>query len=226
MPASTRGVKRSEVTFVLVSEFLAYGWASADISALPGVSQAELTDGLGHLKEGSMFTGYVRVMGANAPKPARVKKQIPNAPFGTRSSVSTFCAYDKLAAAQVAGWQMSKPGRSMKVSVPGAGKRTWTGVMVLSNSLWYAQPVDAIAATPEVTDIIGILRPNQITANGRKLLVRGSRSKPGICEVPLADGSGVAQLPFSTQRRDNVLDAGYSIIRDELITYTTDVVPF
>lgn len=226
MPASTRGVKRSEITFVLVSQYLAYGWASADLSAFPGISAADLANHLGHLKEGTMFTGYVRVIGANAPKPARVSKKIPNATLGTRNSASTFVAYDKLAAAQSAGWKMSKPSRSVRLSSPGAGKRTWTGLMVLSNTLWYAQPVDALAATPEVSGILGILRPSQITNKGRERVVRGSRSKPGICEVPLADGSGVAQLPFSTERRPNVLEAGYNIIRDEIITYTTDVVPF
>lgn len=225
MPASTRGVKRPDTTFVLVSEFLAYGWASANIAALPGISEAELTTSLGHMREGAMFTGYVRVMGANAPKPLRVKKRIPNPQVGTRGSVSTFCGYDKFPAAQVAGWRFAKaPGR-VTVSPPRAGSRTFTGVVVLSNSEWYAQPIDSIAATSEVQETLGILVASGITANGRKLLVRGSKSKPGIARVTLP-GGGVAQLPFSAARRTNVLAAGYEVIKDESIFYTTDVVPF
>lgn len=91
--------------------------------------------------------------------------------------------------------------------------------MVLSNGLWFSRPIDVIAATPEVRDVLGILDASGLTIAGRKLMVTGSRSKPGMAEVPLAGSNETALLPFSTPRLNNVIDAGYTVKSEEFLTF-------
>ena len=49
MAASTRGVLRDQLTFVLVNAVFAYGWNAPNIATATGVSTADLKTGLGHM---------------------------------------------------------------------------------------------------------------------------------------------------------------------------------
>src|SRR6056300_1201527 len=109
MPASTRGKARDQLRFVLINPVFAYGWKTRDLSAEAGVSYSDLQTALGHMDvaAASGVSGVVMVTGANAPKPMRVTKKIPNATLTASASVSTFCAYNKLLSANGQGFELS-----------------------------------------------------------------------------------------------------------------------
>lgn len=222
MPASTRGVLRDKLTFVLINDVFAYGWSAADIANASGVTAADLKTGLGHMDptEAAALSNVIMVTGANAPKPARVTKRIPSATVGSRASVSSFVAYNKLAAANAAGFKGTSRARSISLTAPGPGRRTFSGVVTLSNGVNYLQPVDAIAATPDRLAAFGIQVASQIGATEFKKLVRGCRTKPGRAEVELAEGGGSAILPFSTDKYNDVIAlAGASVKETEFLEY-------
>jgi hypothetical protein len=222
MAASTRGVLRDQLTFVLVNAVFAYGWNAPDIAAASGVSTADLKTGLGHMDavEAAAISGVVMVTGANAPKPARVTKKITNSPVGQRASVSTFVAYNKLASANAAGFKGGTRGRGVSLSAPGAGKRTFSGVVELSNGLLYMQPIDSIAGTPERRTALGIQTAAEVSATEFLKLARGCKSKPGRVELELSEGGGTAVLPFSTAKKNDALAlAGASLREDEFVEY-------
>lgn len=224
MPASTRGVLRDQLTFVLVNPVFAYGWSAPDIAAASGVSTADLKTGLGHMDatEAAAIAGVVMVTGANAPKPGRVIKKIANSPVGQRASVSTFVAFNRLATANAAGFRGGTRARSVSLSAPGAGKRTYSGVVELSNGLLYLQPIDSIAGTPERREAFGIQIASQISATEFLKIARGCRTKPGRAEIELGEGGGFATLPFSTDKQDDVSAlAGASIKETEFLEYAT-----
>ena len=226
MPASVRGVKRDRLTFVLINDVFAYGFKTADLAAASGVTQEDLNTGLGHMtaaEAAAVGAGVVMVTGANAPKPARVTKRIPNAPVGSRASVSTFCAYDKLAAANAIGFGLSKRSRSVSLTAPAANRRQFSAVVELSNGLQYMQSVDAAAATPERRATLGIQIASEISDVEVKKIARGCRTKPGRVAVDLGEGA-TASLPFSTANEDDARTLG-NLIDLEFIEYAEGGAP-
>ena len=227
MPASTRGRLRDVLTFVLVNPVFAYGWNAPDLAEAAGVSAADLKTALGHMtaSEAAAVANVVMVTGANAPKPMRVTKRNNQAPIGQSASTSTFCAFDKLAAANGEGFKRSGYARSVRLTAPGTARRTFSGVVELSNGLLYLQPVDAQAATPERRAVLGMQTAAEISATELLKVARGSTDRPGRAEIPLGDGGLVASLPFSTAAEDDVkLQDGWSIIQSESVAYTAGAV--
>lgn len=222
MPASTRGRLRDNLTFVLINPVFAYGWNAPDFAAQAGITEADLATALGHMDAAtaSAVANVVMVTGANAPKPMRVTKRNADAPIGQSASNSTFCAYDKLAAANGAGFKRSGYARSVRLTAPGASRRTFSGVVELSNGLLYLQPVDAQAATAERRAVLGMQTAAEISATELLKVARGSTDRPGRAEIPLGEGGLVASLPFSTAAEDDVkLQDGWSIIQSESVAY-------
>jgi hypothetical protein len=223
MPASTRGRLRDNLTFVLINPVFAYGWNAPDLAAASGVSQADLTTGLGHMEAAAAaaVANVVMVTGANAPKPMRVTKALVNAPIGQSASVSTFCAYNKLATANGVGFKRSGYARSVRLTAPSASRRTFSGIVELSNGLLYLQPVDAQAATADRRAVLGMQTAAEISSTELLKVARGSTDRPGRAEIPLGEGGLVASLPFSTAAEDDVkLQEGWSIIQSESVAYT------
>lgn len=220
MPASVRGVKRDQLTFVLINDVFAYGFKTADLAAASGVSAADLKNGLGHMtaaEAAAAGAGVVMVTGANAPKPARVTKRIPNAPVGSRASVSTFVAFNKLSAANAIGFGLSKRARSVSLTSPSASRRQFSGVVELSNGLQYMQSIDAAAATADRRQTLGIQTAAEISDTEVKKIARGCRTKPGRVAVDIGEGA-VASLPFSTAKEDDARTLG-NLIDLEFIEY-------
>src|SRR6056300_1499980 len=124
MPASTRGVKRDQLRFVKVNEFMYYGFKTTNLAASLGVTEADLNTDLGHETIETTAAGLFKCTGANSPKPARYGKKFPNAAIGQRASITTFCAYDKSAAAAAGGWSLVKRALSVSARRAPAGSRT------------------------------------------------------------------------------------------------------
>lgn len=219
MPASVRGKKRDQSVFVRCNPVFGFGWKTRDLSEGAGISSADLKSGLGHMTvaEAIALANIVLVSGANAPKPMRVTKKIPNAPNTASASISTYCGFDKLASANAQGFFQSGRAKTVSLSAPRASRRTFSGVVTLSNGLMYVQPVDAVAATAERRATLGIEIASQISATDGQKLARGCRSKPGRVDVAL-EGDVTARLPFSTAKQNDAGALG-SIVQMERIEY-------
>lgn len=218
MPAYTRGQLRNRIRFVAINDKLLYGWKTKDLAAITGISENDLATQLGHLDAtaAAAVVGGVMVTGANSPKPGRVTKKFPAAPTSQAASVGTFLAYDKMAAANAAGWSLTKRARGVSLTANVAGKRSVSAVAELSNGLLYVFPLnkddfDLVAAD------LGLQSATQISAAEAKLLVSGARSKPGVAAIE--DATGALSTFFSTDSRETALAAGFSILSDEYAEY-------
>ena len=107
MPAYLRGKVRDNLVFVKVTiGNVFYGFKTKDLTSIEGVSQADLT-ALGHTKLQNLRSGSIPILGANAPKPPRVKKQVVRNPSrNQQGSVSTFCGMDNIDTGITAGWEI------------------------------------------------------------------------------------------------------------------------
>lgn len=217
MSAATRGRLRDQQTFVAVNAILHFGWNAPDLAAAVGITSAELKTQLGHMtaSEALAVSGAILVTGANAPKPARVTKTDKTAPATQVGSTSSFVAYNKVAAAAAGGWKRTKRPRSVTITAPGTGRRTFTGIVTLSNGLHYAQPVASSDATEEVRTALGIQIASQISSTELAKVARGCTSKPA--KVRLANG---AVLPVSHDKIDSIPE-GASLIEQEFAEFTS-----
>ncbi|NJR70224.1 MAG: hypothetical protein HC771_17490 [Synechococcales cyanobacterium CRU_2_2] len=218
MPASTRGQRRDQRTFVKINALLALGWAAADLSQAAGISNADLKNGLGHLSEAEAMAtpSLILVTGANAPKPVRVIKRLRSAPINSRGTLSTYCGFDKLAAAAALGFRISipaRPGPPLRPFSPGA--RTATGVVTLSNSLNCAVAIDPLTISDSLLTQLGIAKSSALSELDRGRLVRGARSKPGRVQIALENGV-IAQLPFSTAKEADAAELGKIVSRERV----------
>jgi hypothetical protein len=220
MPNYTRGIKRENLTFVLINDVFAYGWKTKDLASSVGVSAADLTTQLGHMDAvaAAAIANVVMVTGANSPKPGRVVKRIANATTTQAGSVGTFIAFDKLAAANAAGWGLSQRGRGVRLTANVPGRRSVTAVAELSNGLLYAFPLNKEDFDLVAVDL-GLQSATQISDIEAKKLVSGSRSKPGVAAID--DDQGVLSTFFATGSREAALTAGFSIVKDEYVEYST-----
>lgn len=119
MPSYLRGAanRRDKMTFVQMNASnLFFGWNAKDLAANPAVGNGDLI-ALGHTTAANVaaISGALAIIGANSPRPARMKKVINP---GTTSpsvqeSVSTFVAYDQVSDALIAGWKPAGSGKTL-----------------------------------------------------------------------------------------------------------------
>lgn len=211
MAPYTRGQKRDNTVFVLVNPILLYGFKTKDLAAAAGVSQADLSTKLGHTDAvaAAGVAGGVRVIGVNAPKPPRVSKRLPNATINQAASVSTFCAYNKLATASTDNWGLIKSARGVSLQPNAPGRRSVTAVATLSNAIRYAFPMNA-ADFETAKAALGLQQSSQITDLERRTLISGSTStRPGQASLQL--DNGILTSFYSTDSADNATLAGWSL---------------
>lgn len=184
MPSYTRGQRRDQLTYVKANPVLYYGFKTKDFSSLSGVSGADLT-ALGHIT--APAAGTLLVIGANAPKPPRVSKRISTSGSG-QSTVSTFCGYDKVAAALAAGWSFQKAGRS--VPLRSSGRSVTAVVEISANGPLYCFPMNAGDFQTYGADL-GLQSAASITSDAElnRLVVGSSLPKPGKATKSLLNGS-------------------------------------
>jgi hypothetical protein len=219
MSPITRGRLRDQLTFVQVNAKLLYGWKSADLAAGAGVTQADLSNGLGHLTavQASAIANAIMVTGANSPRPARAVKTFKGAAAAQRGSISSFVAYNKTAAAAGLGFSISKPSRGVSLQAPSAARRTFTGIVELSNGLLYAQPVNTVDGTAERRAVLGMQIASEITDAERPRLITGSKSKPARMRIFADDG--YLTMPCSSSFIDDASAAGWSVASGEMIEF-------
>jgi hypothetical protein len=216
---------RDRLTFVQINSKLLYGWKAPDLAAGAGITEAELKSGLGHLTaaEASAIAGGILVTGANSPKPAKATKTFRGAAAAQRGSCSTFLAFNKAAAAAALGFSVSKPSRGVSLQLPNAGKRTFTGVVELSNGLLYAQPINTIDGTAERRGALGIQIASELTEGERTRLITGSKSKPARVRMFVDDG--YLSMPCSTAFIEPAATEGWSLAQNEMIEFAANAAP-
>lgn len=225
MPEYTRGSLRDQLTFVPLNAIFHYGWKTVDLAARTGISAADIKTQLGHMTaaEAEAVASRIMVTGANSPKPARVVKRDPTAPISQPQSTSTYCAFNKLAAAGTAGWSLSKPARGVRLTANVDGKRSVTAIAELSNGVLYAFPLNRVDFDL-YSPTLGLQSAAQITtAAERNALVTGSRTKPGRCSIEA--GGGVFATYFSTASETAAIAAGFNIEKPEFVEHPAVVIP-
>jgi hypothetical protein len=218
MPPYTRGKKRNVLTYVKVNPLITYAWNAKDLSSIPGIGENDLT-AIGHQKaEGaSLAAGSIVIIGASAPQPPRVTKKLSNAGALQQQSVSTFAAFDKLATMGSAGWQLSKPRKSVNFTAPNANRGTHTAIATLTGGILYAFPMNK-ADFDDYKTALGLESSTVITSDTeRNKLVSGStKPRPGVAKRKLDDGSTFRSF-FSTTKLSDVIEAGFDIISEEVL---------
>lgn len=216
MSNNTRGKKRSNLVFVLVNDSMYFGFKPKDISSLPGVSSSDVT-ALGHVQPGAVVTGKIRIIGAQAPKPPRVTKRLSGATVGQQQTVSTYCAYPSIGAAQAAGWSLTKSRRGVTLRASSASRASLTAIATLGDGSLYCFPMNK-ADFEEYGAELGLESAASITSDAeRKKLVSGSSIPyPGRAAKLLANGSTFSSF-FTSSKLGDVSQAGYDILSEEII---------
>lgn len=225
MPGYVRGTKRDLLRFVLLNPVFCYGWKTIDLSAIPGVSQSEIT-ALGHMDAtaANAVANRIMVLGANSPKPGRVTQKFPNPVTTQRASVSTYVAYNARAAAVAAGWTLSGFQKGVRLAAPSPNRRSISAVAELSDGTRYVFPLNA-EDFAIVSGPLGLQNSTQITTdNERNRLVTGTSStRPG--KAAIEHSEGVMSTYYSTDNKDEAAAAGYTILSDERIAFPVEAVP-
>lgn len=220
MAVYTRGKKRNILTYVEVYTNLLYGFKTKDLSALAGVSEGDLTTQLGHLV--GAFTapsGSIKILGANAPKPARVKKNLANAGAGAQQSVSTFCATAKYSAAMAAGWDVIKQRRGVTIRPETSTKNSVTAIATLSDTSCYCFPMNKadFSTYKAALGLQSIGDFGSVTETEIAKFVSGSSiPRPGKASIEVS-GGGTFSSFYSTANKDDLATAGFNILSDEFI---------
>lgn len=195
MPSSARGRVRDELTYVAASTSVMYGFKTFDIGAVAGITAQDLT-ALGHIAAAGMTpdAAKVYVLRANAPKPPRVSKKTNNASPGTGTggtgsaplTVSTFCAYNKLADAYAAKWTLSKRGRGITFRGENSPTRQRTVAIPMGGG-FYCFSCDRSTFTTYGA-ALG-MKGTLTSAEAEKAFMGASAPKPGTASTKTANGS-------------------------------------
>jgi hypothetical protein len=208
-----RGQKRNILTFVkCLNPNLYYGWNTKDLSALPGVSNADLI-ALGHITPQSLLTtsNAIAILGANRPTPPRAIKIINENPDqSTQGKASTYMGVGSEGTALAAGWKMS--GGVKKVNIRQSGRSVT--VAVPCNGGYYAFPMNAGDVTTYAGEL-GLLLPANITGNERARLFSGA-TRPRPPRVQKQLNTGKFSSFCDPAKLDDLLQAGWSEIESEI----------
>jgi hypothetical protein len=188
MSAYTRGKTRDKLTFVKVSKTkeLFYGFKTKDLTSLSGISAGDLT-ALGHKEAGALTVGAITIIGANSPKPPRVKKVINKKPNAAQQgSVSSFCGIDSLGTAATEGWQVVDGGRGVKIT---NNSRTKTVGAKIEGGGLYLFPMNANDATTFAAEL-GLVLPDNISDSERAEAFSGTTyPRPAVLGKATVDGN-------------------------------------
>lgn len=217
MPSYTRGRGKTDLKFVKVSTgTLYYGFKAKDYSNITGISSADLT-ALGWLDPSAVPAAGIGILGANSPKPQRVRKILIRRPGpNQQGSASTFCAHDARATAQTAGWQLV--GSPRGVTITNTERTKTCGAKASADAGIYLFPLNGTDAATYGTEL-GLLLPASISAAERLTAYSGAaRPKPAKVGKIVDSATGATFSSFcSYDKLDDALTAGYQIIKGEVL---------
>lgn len=217
MPAYLRGQKRPEIRFVQAhSGPLLYGFKPKDYGPITGVSTADVA-ALGWKKPDELAAGAITVLGANAPKPQRMRKTLVNNPgAGVQGSASTFCSYPSIQAAMAAKWE--PVGSTRGVTITNNGRTTTVGATIDASGALYLFPMNASDAATYAAEL-GLQLPANISNVERGKAFSGtSRPKPARVGKVVSNSTGATFSSYcSYDKLGDALAAGYQLIQSEVL---------
>ena len=87
--------------------------------------------------------GAIKVLRANSPKPARVKKRINRNPnVSQQGSLSSWCSAEQVNNALSAGWTLVSPAKATRCTPRVEGRRKVTALAGISDGSFYAFPMN------------------------------------------------------------------------------------
>jgi len=188
MPNVARGRAREQLTGVELNSYLLYCFKTSDqlANGITGKSSADLQNELGHqiITPSTNLTGsLVAILGANAPKPARVSFRDKT----TGRSVSTYCATSKLVDARKAGWALAKAARARGV----IETRRRLKVYVELFGLMYVFPMDDVAFQ-QLGQLCGIKDATSLNSASeiQRVIYGTSAPRPGTAFFQQLSGGG------------------------------------
>lgn len=220
MPNYLRGPanRRAKQTFVKMNEQnLYFGWNAKDLASKTGISDADLI-ALGHTTAENVkaISGALAIIGANSPRPARMKKLINpgTTSASVQESVSTFVAFDQKADALVEGWKFAGAGKKIPTirqnsrSVTAAAKVDFGG----GTTGYYLFPMNAADAALTQVAALGLefAGAGLTDAEIRKGFCGSSQPRPFKATLELEGGATVSSFCSFDKITDASL-AGWSI---------------
>lgn len=216
MPISTQGRKRDKPTIVQATTSIFYLFNAADLAAIPGVSNTDVT-ALGHLAPGSGGAGTITVAGAKAPKPARFRKRLTGTADNplSQESIVTFgngTSSAGTAAAAQAGWRMIEPPREVSFGDTTKGKNV---AVKLTNGVYVVRNVPTSLATSENATLLGW--DMTLSATTLAKAVRAAKDmKCATVRKRLSSGATIT-LPCKKTKLEDAYAAGYKKGNSEFI---------
>lgn len=228
MPSYLRGKKRPNIKFVHPhAGVLLYGFKPKDYTGVVGISAADLTP-LGWIDAAAIPAGSITILGANAPKPQRMKfKMNSNPSASVQGSASTYCDYGSIKNAIAAKWEPIGSTRGIRLS---NNLRTKTvGAKIDVSGALYLFPMNAADAGSFATEL-GLQQPETINAADRAKAFSGtSRPRPAKVGKVVDNTTGATFSSYcSYDALDTALTAGYQIIASEVlppVPYSTTPTP-
>jgi hypothetical protein len=215
MSSVQRGKLRDVETYVQVSatQEVYYGFFTKDLSAIAGISAADVT-ALGHLTPAGVaaISGAITFFGANAPKPAKFKKVLNRRPgAGVQGSVTTFgdgTTTASVLAAAGAGFKKIKDIRPC--TFRNDARAVTVGIKLSGTTGIYIQTINAADVTAYATEL-GLMLPGSLTASERERCFRGSNTNRPA-KVQKVVNNATVTMPVSSDKLSDAIDAGWSLV--------------
>jgi|688.fasta_scaffold357782_2 hypothetical protein len=211
-----KGKAKSVVWGVKATSKIVYAWKgkSDPAEGITGISDTEVIEQLGliNITESGVPSGFVAIMGANAPKPPRLTKT------GTDGkSISMFCASDKYPSALRLGWSNASRGR-IRGTGDSASQIVVTVEIYSLHYCWNAyQDILSVGKTggsgTGLADFCGIKDASEVltTDTELSLVVFGtSRPRPAEALFTMTGGTGSSKKPnlrfFVSEEQEKTAD--------------------
>lgn len=185
MPSYSRGGKRDNFFCCKANPLFFYIFKGADITTETHIKDSDLTV-LGLKKIGNNLSALITnsaasgtaafAVGANNPRPPRMVKKISDSQApATQASVSSYCAYDRIAEAMRNGWNIGNMGTEFSIKRSG---RTVT-VAIALESIFYCWNMNADDMNT-YGPTLGMIPHTELNAEReiQKIVFGASRPKP------------------------------------------------
>lgn len=228
MPSYLRGKKRPDLKFVHPSTgVLLYGFKPKDYQNVVGITAANLT-ALGWIDAAAIPAGSITILGANAPKPQRMRfKMNANPSASVQGSASTFCDYPKIKDAIAAKWEPIGSNRGVRIS--NNLRVNTVGAKIDASGSLFLFPMNAADAASFNAELGLVLPANIKDADRAKAFSGTSRPKPARVSKVVDNTTGATFSSYcSYDAIDTALTAGYQIIQSEVlppVPYSTTPTP-
>lgn len=217
MPSYLRGKNRPDLKFVHPhTGVLLYGFKPKNYDGVVGITATELT-ALGWIAASAIPAGSITILGANAPKPQRMKFIMNRNPSAAvQGSASSYCDYPKIKDAIAAGWEPIGSSRGTRIS--NNLRTTTVGAKIDASGALYLFPMNASDGTTFGPQLGLVLPANISQADRAKSFSGTSRPKPAKVAKVVDNATGATFSSYcSYDGLDTALGAGFQLITSEVL---------